>query len=190
MPSKGVYCHVKQLWKAVLSKYYKDATFKNLDKEKFLPLLKLVYESGKFFRGLHAIAGFQYTGLFPLNKNSINQQAIATPALRFDKFKALQESIKKEMENEVKIFFQEKGQSHVKKSRQSNIQKVAEVSQYSILLIFSKKRRSKKTKAKQLKLAEKQTKKCKTNNKLSMPPQNPAEKKEAEDEEQIIPPAA
>ena len=67
---QGVYCHVKKVWKAVLTKYCKNTKCKNLDKENFLPLLKQVYESGKCFTRLHSIAGFQYTELFPLNKKT------------------------------------------------------------------------------------------------------------------------
>ena len=42
--------------------------------------------------------------------------------------------MKKEMENDMKSFFQEKNQSHVKKSTQSNIPKViAKVLQNTVL---------------------------------------------------------
>ena len=111
--------------------------------------------SGKYFTRLRAITGFQYTGLFPLNKKRINQHALAisemfnqptpsaplltvkplllsseaaTAVSRFDRYKALHKRMKNEMENEMKNFFQEKNQSHVKKSRQSNIPKVTGLS--------------------------------------------------------------
>ena len=74
---RGVYCHIKQVREAVLTKYYKDIKRKNLDKENFPLLLKQVYESGKCLTRSHAITGFQYTGLFPLNKKRINQHALA-----------------------------------------------------------------------------------------------------------------
>ena len=91
---------------------------------------------------LHAIAGFQYTGLFPLNKKRINQHALAisemfnqptpltplptvqplllssepaTAASRFDRYKALHERMKNEMENEMKKFLRiENNQPYVK----------------------------------------------------------------------------
>ncbi|XP_065642670.1 uncharacterized protein LOC136074292 [Hydra vulgaris] len=53
-----VYCHVKQAWKKILTKYYKDSKCKNLDKQNFPPLLKLLYESGNCFTRLHGIASF------------------------------------------------------------------------------------------------------------------------------------
>ena len=88
-------------------------------------------ERGKCFTHLQAIADFQYNGLFPLNKKIINQHALAiletfnqptpltplatvqplplssepaTAASRFDKYKALHERMKNEMENEMKCF--------------------------------------------------------------------------------------
>ena len=126
------------MWKAAFTK----TKCKNLDKENFPPFLKQVYESSKCFTRLHATTGFQYTGLFPLNKNSINQLPSAisetfnpptsstqlpatqslplscepataptlpsTSASSFDKYKALHESMKNEMENEMKSFSHEK----------------------------------------------------------------------------------
>ena len=74
---RDVYYHYKKMWKAVLTKYYKDTKCKNLDKENFLPLLKQVHQSGKCFTGLHAIGGFQYSGLFPVNKKRVNQHRLA-----------------------------------------------------------------------------------------------------------------
>ena len=86
-----------------------------------------MYESGKCFTRLHAIAGFQYTGLFPLNKKRINQHALAisetfnhptplTPlptvpasaAARFDRYKALHERMKNQIENKMKSFSKRK----------------------------------------------------------------------------------
>ena len=49
----------------------------------------------------------------------------ATAASRLDRYKALNERMKNEMENEIKSFLQEKNQPHLKKSRQFNIQEVA-----------------------------------------------------------------
>ena len=201
--------------KAVHTKYYQDTKCKNLDKENFPPLLKQVYEIGKCFTRLHVIAGFQYTGLFPLNKKRINQHALAisemfnqptpstrlptvqslplssepaTVASRFDRYKALQERMKNEMENEMKkmSFLEEKNPSHLKKSRQSNIPKVAghNITEHGI--IDHLKRREK---AKQLKLAEKEAKKRKTICKPLMPLPNPAENEVTQDEEPITLPA-
>ena len=86
---------------------------------------------------MHASAGFQYTGLFPLKKKIIKQHGLAisetfnqpttfTPlpteqplpsfpkpakaASRFDRYKALHKGMNNEKENEVESFFQEKNQ--------------------------------------------------------------------------------
>ena len=68
------------------------------------------------------------------------------------------------MENELKSFFQEKNQSHIKKSRQPNIPNIAGlcVTEYGVADHL------KKREVKQLKLAEKQAKKRKTICKLIM----------------------
>ena len=63
---RGVYCHVKQVWKAVITKY--------LDKEKFPPLLKQVYESGKCFTRLLLLA-FNILGFFHSTKKEQNKHA-------------------------------------------------------------------------------------------------------------------
>ncbi|XP_065642553.1 uncharacterized protein LOC136074177 [Hydra vulgaris] len=74
---RGIYCHVKQAWKEIFTKYYIDSKCKNLDKQNFPPLLKLLYVSGKCFTRLHVTAGFQYTDLLPRNKNNKNHKALA-----------------------------------------------------------------------------------------------------------------
>ena len=51
--------------------------------------------------------------------------------------------MKKEIENGMKNFFQEKSQSHVKKSRQSNIPKVAGQSHTKLDIINHFKKREK-----------------------------------------------
>ena len=79
------------------------------------------------------------------------------------------------MENEMKSFFLEKSQPHVKKSSQSNIPKIVGQSITELNIIDHLKEREE---AKQLKVAEKEAKKHKTSQKFSMPPQNPAEKED------------
>ena len=81
--------------------------------------------------------------------------------------------MKIEMENELKSFFQEKNQSHVKKSRQPNIPKIAGqcITEHGVADHVEK-----REEVKQLKLAKKQAKKRKTICKLIMPLPNPAEK--------------
>ena len=86
----------------------------------------------------------------------------------------------------MKSFFQEKNQSHVKKSRQSNIPKVAGQSIIEHGIIDHRKRREE---VKQLKLAEKEAKICKTICKPLMPLPNPAENEVTQQEEPIILPA-
>ena len=82
-----------------------------------------------------------------------------------------------------KSFFQEKNQSHIKKFRQSNIPKIAGQSITEHNIIGHLKRREE---AKQLKLAEKEAKKCKTICKPLMPLPNPAENEVTQEEEPII----
>ena len=47
-----------------------------MDKENFAPLLKKLYDSNKAFTTLHAVGGFQNTGLYPLNKDSIDRSKL------------------------------------------------------------------------------------------------------------------
>ena len=63
----GVYCHVKNVLRKILSTYYESSGYRNLDKENFAPLLKKLYESGEAFTPIHAVSGFFNTGFFPLN---------------------------------------------------------------------------------------------------------------------------
>ena len=72
----GVYCHVKITWKKILSDYYATTKFKNLDKENFPPLIKKLYESNDAFTRLHAIAGFENTDFYPLDKNNIDKNKL------------------------------------------------------------------------------------------------------------------
>ena len=78
-------------------------------------------------------------------------------------------------------------QSCLTKSRQPNIPNVAGQSITELGIIDRLKKRKV---VKQLKLAEKEPKKRTTNPKLSIPSQNPAEKEDVEDEEQLTPPPA
>ena len=62
----GVYGHVKKI--LILQDYYFKSRAETLDKENFAPLLKQLYGGNKVLTTLLAVAGFQNTGLFPLNK--------------------------------------------------------------------------------------------------------------------------
>jgi hypothetical protein len=72
----GVYCHVKKTWKKIISDYYATTKCKNLDKENFPPLIKKLYENNDAFTRLHAIAGFENTGFYPLDKNNIDKNKL------------------------------------------------------------------------------------------------------------------
>ena len=72
----GVYGHVKKEWRQILQDYYFNSRAEKLDKENFAPLLKKLYDSNKAFTTLHAVGGFQNTGLYPLNKDSIDRSKL------------------------------------------------------------------------------------------------------------------
>ena len=72
----GVYGHVKKEWRLLLQDYYFKSRAEKLDKENFAPLLKQLYGGNKVFTTLHAVAGFQNTGLFPLNKDAIDRSKL------------------------------------------------------------------------------------------------------------------
>ena len=138
-----VCCHLKRVWKktevyiAMLNECQKTlrrCSNRCIRMENVLHVFTLFYHL--------FIAGFEYNWLFLLNKKRINQHPLAisktfnqpTPLMplptvqpsplssepaaadsRFDRYKALQERMKNEMENEVMSFFREKNHFHVKK---------------------------------------------------------------------------
>ena len=59
----GVYGHVKKEWRTILQDYYFNSRAEKLDKKNFAPLLKKLYDSKNAFTTLHAVGGFQNTGL-------------------------------------------------------------------------------------------------------------------------------
>jgi hypothetical protein len=72
----GVYGHVKKELRLILQDYYFNSRAEKLDKENFAPLLKQLYSSNKAFATLHAVGGFQNTGLYPLNKAAIDRSKL------------------------------------------------------------------------------------------------------------------
>ena len=72
----GVYCHVKKVWRKILTSYYASNGYKNLDRENFAPCLKLLLESGEAFTTVHAVSGFLNTGFFPLNQDKVDKNKL------------------------------------------------------------------------------------------------------------------
>jgi hypothetical protein len=143
----GVYGHVKKVWREILQQYYFDTNAQKLDKENFAPLLRKLHESSKAFTVLHAVAGFQNTGLYPINKSTIDQtklsiaETFAAPiitqqpiTLITPAFKSTMTNIQVTPSNEIylnyakeslelalKTHFQLQQQSHVKKSKKKDV---------------------------------------------------------------------
>lgn len=72
----GIYCHVKKVWRDVIKNYYETTKFKNVDKDNFPRLIKQLYENDHCFTRLHAISGFEHTGLFPLDKSKVDKSKL------------------------------------------------------------------------------------------------------------------
>ena len=73
----GVYGHFKKVWREILQQYYFDTNAQKLDKENFAQLLRKLHESSRAFTVLHYVAGFQNTGLYPINKFTIDQTKLS-----------------------------------------------------------------------------------------------------------------
>jgi hypothetical protein len=192
----GVYGHVKKVWREILQQYYFDTYAQKLDKENFAPLLRKLHESSKAFTVLHAVAGFQNTGLYPINKSTIDQtklsiaETFAAPIITQQPitpitpaFKSTMTNIQVTPSNEIylnyakeslelalKTHFQLQQQSHVKKSKKKDVRPLFDGQKITTEGVIDKLKELEKEKQ------EKQSKK--TNRKLSF-----EDEEDEEDEE-------
>ena len=65
--------YVKRDWRRLLTEFYTATYFNDLTKESFIKLQAKLFSSGDAFNRTQIIAGFQNTGLFPLDISKINQ---------------------------------------------------------------------------------------------------------------------
>lgn len=72
----AVFKPMKTEWRKVVGDYLENNSFENLKTEIFPKLLKTLHESGKAFLRRHAVAGFEATGIYPLNRTSMLKHAI------------------------------------------------------------------------------------------------------------------
>ncbi|XP_065650569.1 uncharacterized protein LOC136078708 [Hydra vulgaris] len=72
----GVHCHVKRVWRKLLTEFYAAKNFHNLTKENFIQLQAKLFSSGDGFTRTQIIAGFQNIGLFPLDISKIDQSKL------------------------------------------------------------------------------------------------------------------
>jgi hypothetical protein len=70
----GVFGPVKSEWRRILSEYYLKTKFQNVDITKFPALFSQLFE--KAFSRKNAIAGFEKTGIFPLNRQKIRNDQL------------------------------------------------------------------------------------------------------------------
>jgi hypothetical protein len=70
----GVYSHVKRVWKSILNKHYSNSHLSVIDKQEFNGLLATLYADETVFAQKHAIAGFEESGLYPLNPKKVNKE--------------------------------------------------------------------------------------------------------------------
>jgi hypothetical protein len=68
----GVFKHVKVVWREIVEAYFKSSGFKNVEKSVFSSLFAKLKDSGKAFNRSHVVAGFEQTGIFPLNRHAVN----------------------------------------------------------------------------------------------------------------------
>ena len=73
----GVFKSVKSAWRKCLKSFYEESRFDNVDKIRFPKLLDKLVSSEAFSR-VNAIHGFETCGIFPLNRNKITADKIAT----------------------------------------------------------------------------------------------------------------
>ena len=63
----GVFPAVKNEWRRVLKEHLITSNFSNVTKHKFTELFLQLIKSEKAFKRLHAIVGFEESGIFPIN---------------------------------------------------------------------------------------------------------------------------
>src|SRR6218665_4210877 len=73
----GVFKIVKGAWRKCLRKYYDETRYSNVDKKAFPGLLKSLIDSGAFSTS-NAISAFEACGIYPLNRNKITDDKLAT----------------------------------------------------------------------------------------------------------------
>lgn len=69
----GVYKAVKQAWRVLLRDFYKETSYKNVDKVIFPSLMKKLAETGCLSRS-NAIGGFEGSGIYPLSLEKMKRK--------------------------------------------------------------------------------------------------------------------
>jgi len=77
----GVFKTIKGAWRKCLRKYYCETRYSNVDKKAFPGLLKSLIDSGAFSTS-NAISAFEACGIYPLNRNKITDDKLATSVPR------------------------------------------------------------------------------------------------------------
>lgn len=76
----AVFKPVKSAWRKIVHEHNKGdesaEKFRNIDKGEFTRLLKKLIQSGKAFLRSHAVAGFESTGIYPINRNAIAKEKL------------------------------------------------------------------------------------------------------------------
>ena len=69
----GVYGPAKKVWQQILREFYLREGFQNISKGQFASLFNLLTKTA--FRREHAVGGFRKTGFYPLDKETMLDQA-------------------------------------------------------------------------------------------------------------------
>jgi hypothetical protein len=85
----GVFKHVKAIWREIVEAFFKSSGFQNVEKSNFASLFAKIKSSGKAFLRRHIVAGFEQTGIFPINRHAIDASKLK-PAYGFSKSSSIE----------------------------------------------------------------------------------------------------
>ena len=87
----GVFKHVKAIWREIVEAHFKSSGFQNVEKSNFASLFAKIKSSGKAFLRRHIVAGFEQTGIFPINRHAIDASKLK-PSYGFSKSSSMETS--------------------------------------------------------------------------------------------------
>ena len=79
---QSVFKPAKTAWAKIVEKNNKETDFRAISKDQFPKLLKMLLESKSALCRRHAVAGFEATGIYPLDRNVVDRSQFSTTVLR------------------------------------------------------------------------------------------------------------